>query len=133
SFSEAWGGIASLELTLAATWTAARERGVAVERLAEWMSAAPARLAGLAAFKGALAEGHDADIAVWDPEAERVVDPAGLRQRHRTTPYAGRRLRGVVVSTYLRGEKIYDRGRLVGAPRGELLLSGDEAIEERGQ
>jgi allantoinase len=130
SFSEAWGGIASLELTLPATWTAARERGVAVERLAEWMSAAPARLAGLTDFKGSLAEGRDADLAVWDPEAERVVDPAGRRQRHGTTPYAGRRLSGVVISTYLRGEKIYDRGRLVGPPRGELLLSGDEERRE---
>jgi allantoinase len=36
-FSRAWGGIASLELALSAVWTAARGRGVAVERLAEWM------------------------------------------------------------------------------------------------
>ena len=54
-FFRAWGGIASLELALPVTWTAARCRGHGPERLAEWMSAAPARLAGLDARKGALA------------------------------------------------------------------------------
>src|SRR5262249_12190437 len=46
-FGQAWGGIAGLQLALAATWTEARRRGFGVEALARWMCAAPARLAGL--------------------------------------------------------------------------------------
>jgi len=95
-FFAAWGGIASLELTLAAVWTGARKRGIAPERLAEWMSAAPARFAGLDRRKGAIADGFDADLVFWDPEEEFVVDPGHLHQRHPVTPYAGRRLHGVV-------------------------------------
>jgi allantoinase len=130
SFADAWGGIASLELTLAATWTAARARGLSPERLVEWMSAAPARLAGLEASRGAIAPGRDADLVVWDPEACRMVEPHAMHQRHPTTPYAGWTLAGVVAATYLRGEKIFERGRLLGPPRGELLLSGEASIED---
>ena len=123
-FVSAWGGIASLELTLAAVWTGAAERGIAPARVVEWMSAAPARLAGLVHDKGAIMSGRQADFVVFDPEAEQIVDGSALHQRHPQTPYAGRALRGRVQATWLRGEKIFDGGRLVRAGRGELLLSG---------
>jgi allantoinase len=108
-FFSAWGGIASLQLSLAAVWTGARARGVRPERVAEWMSAAPARLARLSGTKGALAAGHDADIVVWDPEASFVVDPAALLHRHKVTPYAGRELFGVVRATYAGGKLAFGR------------------------
>jgi allantoinase len=120
-FMSAWGGIASLELGLAAVWTGARGRGIHPERLAEWMSAAPARLAGLERRKGRLAPGFDADLVVWDPDAAFRVDPGRLHQRHPVTPYAGRELRGVVAATYLRGRKVFDRGDVASQPNGRLL------------
>jgi len=106
-FFAAWGGIASLELSLAATWTAARPRGFTPADLARWMSAAPARLAGLEGVKGAIAPGADADLVVFDPDAEFVVDAARLRQRHPITPYAGRTLRGRVERVFLGGEPAF--------------------------
>jgi allantoinase len=104
-FFAAWGGIASLQLSLAATWTGARARGVGPERVARWMSAAPAALAGLHA-RGALARGRDADVVVWDPDAHFTVDPERLHHRHRVTPYAGRALFGVVRATYVAGVRV---------------------------
>lgn len=123
-FFEAWGGISSLELTLAAVWTGAADRGIDVARLAGWMSAAPARLAGIGDFKGGLARGRDADLVVWDPDVIWSVDPARLHQRHKLTPYANRELKGIVRATWLKGEKIYERGRLFSNSSGEVLLSG---------
>jgi allantoinase len=123
-FFRAWGGIASLELTLAATWTGARAREIPIDRIAAWMAAAPARLAGLEPFRGLIAPGRDADLVVWDPDAEWTVDPERMFQRHATTPYAGAPLRGRVLATWLRGEKIHERGQLVGPGRGELILCG---------
>ena len=105
-FISAWGGIASLQLSLSAVWTGARARDVPPERLAIWMSAAPARLAGLST-KGVLAEGYDADIVVWDPEASFVVDTASLRHRHRQTPYLDCELFGVVAGTWVAGRRVF--------------------------
>ena len=121
-FIAAWGGISSLQLGLAAVWTGAAARGAAPSRLAQWMCAAPAALAGLSERKGAIAVGRDADLVLWDPDADAVVDPAALEHRHPTTPYAGMRLRGRVHRTLLRGELVYDEGRFPAPPRGRVLL-----------
>jgi allantoinase len=122
----AWGGIASLQLALSAVWTAARERGFTASDLAEWLCAAPARLAGLENRKGKIAPGYDADLVAWDPEASFEVDSTKLHHRHKVTPYAGRTLLGVVRRTWLRGELVYDSGRFPGPPAGKLLKPGDE-------
>lgn len=124
NFLAAWGGIASLQLSLAVTWTAGRARGYTVAALARWMATEPAKLAGLGDRKGVIAAGYDADLVVWDPEASFVVDPARLQHRHPLTPYAGRTLQGVVQQTFLRGEMIYDQGEIPMPPRGELLRRG---------
>jgi allantoinase len=172
-FSRAWGGIASMELSLPAVWTAYRaavaqrrpraddrqpaetvpasagtaadpashaadtSRGssrepaapeppddlesAGVVDLARWMSAAPAALAGLSEQKGRIAEGLDADLVVWDPETAFRVEPERLQQRHKLTPYAGRSLFGMVVTTFVRGERVWDKGRLIRAYGGRLL------------
>ena len=106
-FLQAWGGVASLELSLPVVWTGASARGIGVERLTQWLCAAPARLAGIDGRKGSIETGKDADLVLWDPEAEFVVDESCLRQRHKRTPYAGRRLRGRVIATYARGRVVY--------------------------
>jgi allantoinase len=119
-FLRAWGGIASLQLRLPAVWTGARARGHPPERLAEWLSAGPARLAGLDR-KGAIAEGRDADLVLWHPDREFVVEEGVLRHRHGLTPFLGRTLAGVVEATYLRGMRVYARGAADQPARGSLL------------
>jgi allantoinase len=121
-FLAAWGGIASLELTLPVVWTEARRRGERLERVVEWMSARPAAMVGLAARKGAIAPGLDADLCVFDPDAATAVDARQLQHKHPITPYDGERLFGRVRATYLRGGVVYDDGRLRG-PSG-LALRG---------
>ncbi|HYJ78556.1 MAG TPA: amidohydrolase family protein, partial [Longimicrobiaceae bacterium] len=103
-------------------WRDARERGYTPADLARWMSARPARLAGLAHRKGAIAPGCDADFAVFAPDAEYLVEPAGLHHRHKLCPYVGSVLPGVVEQTWLRGAPVYDRGEFTGTPAGRVLL-----------
>jgi allantoinase len=120
-FLRAWGGIASLQLGLPVVWTAARSRGYALTDVARWMSGAPARLAGLAHRKGRIARGCDADLVIWNPDAGFRVDATRLHHRHKITPYDGRTLFGVVETTFLRGEKIFDQGNFAGEPTGRVL------------
>ncbi|MGX5696651.1 allantoinase AllB [Agromyces soli] len=119
-FELAWGGIASLQLGLPLIWTEARERGIPLERVVEWMSVKPARRAGLAT-KGRIAIGCAADFAVFAPEASFTVDASALEHRHPVTPYDGRELSGVVRTAYLAGAPI-DRD----LAQGRLLRVGNE-------
>jgi allantoinase len=115
-FMRSWGGIASLEASLSAvaSWQSS------VVSIARWMSEAPARLAGLSR-KGRIAEGYDADLVIWDPDAEWTVDVSLLQQRHKLTPYAGRVLRGRVRATYLHGVDIWNGDGMTGRGAGQLL------------
>jgi allantoinase len=120
-FLRSWGGIASLELSLAAVWTGAAVRGFSVGDLTRWLSERPAILSGLGDRKGAIRAGCDADLVLWDPDARFDVEPDRLQQRHKLTPYAGRRLNGVVHATYVRGVCVWRSGRLVHGGCGQLL------------
>jgi allantoinase len=120
-FLTAWGGIASLQLGLAVVWSEARARGASLAQVAQWMCSAPAQLVGLGARKGSLAPGCDADLAIVDPDARFTVAGGNLAHRNKLTPYDGRELFGVVRETWLRGEKIYDRGRWLGPRRGRTI------------
>lgn len=125
-FFRAWGGIASLQLGLPVMWTEARRRGIGMDRVARWMSAAPARLAGLDGRKGAIAAGRDADLVIFDPDAAWTVDPAALHHLHPVTPYAGETVSGQVLATYVRGALAYERGHVPAKPGGHILLRGQE-------
>ena len=87
------------------------------------MSAGPARLAGLAGTKGAIASGHDADLVIFDPDAGCSVDAAQLYHRHAVTPYDGARLRGQVRTTLLGGQIVFADGECRGPATGRLPWS----------
>jgi allantoinase len=124
-FIAAWGGIASLQLSLPAIWTSAHARGYPLPRLADWLCKNPARLAGLDGRKGAIAVGRDADLVVWNPDEKFRVDESMLYQRHKLTPYLGAELRGAVETTFLRGRKVYDRGQFQTGAAGQILKRGE--------
>jgi dihydroorotase len=81
--------------------------------IAERMSRAPARIAGLTSHGTDLAVGAPASLTLIDPSARRVVDPSELTSRSRNTPYAGTTLPGRIVATFLRGEPTVLDGKAV--------------------
>ena len=120
-FMAAWGGIASLQLTLPVMWSEVRRRGLGLDRLVAWMCRAPADLVGLRQ-KGAIARGFDADLAIWDPDAAFRVDGAALEHASPLTPYDGETLCGVVDTTIVGGRIVYQKGRHAQAATGRYLL-----------
>ncbi|MGA1983990.1 MAG: allantoinase AllB [Acidobacteriaceae bacterium] len=120
-FDLAWGGIASLSVALPVVWTDASRRGFLLDDIARWMSAAPAALAGLSARAGALQAGREANFVVFDSEAEFVVAPERLHDRHAISPYVGETLRGVVEAAYLRGQPVYRAGEFIAGAHGREL------------
>ncbi|MGA8729896.1 MAG: allantoinase AllB, partial [Terracidiphilus sp.] len=121
-WDKAWGGIASLGLALPVLWTGMTRRGLGLERIGAWMARAPARLAGLEGRKGSLTAGCDADVVVFDPDAEWSVGPEDLHFRHKLSPYLGVKLKGRVLETWLRGDRVFQRDEFIGEPRGRELV-----------
>src|SRR3954471_10916163 len=119
-FVAAWGGVSGLQLALPVVWSEASARGHSLVDIVRWMSAGPARLARLDA-KGAIAAGRGADLVVFDDAARTTVTPESIHHRHRVTPYAGETLRGQVTTTYLRGQRVAERGATTATDLGALL------------
>ena len=118
-FGRAWGGIASIQVSLPAMWTEARRRGHTLADVVRWMATAPADRVGLA-HKGRIRPGADADLVVLAPDEEFDVDVARLAHRNPVSAYHGRRLSGVVRRTWLRGHLVTDHG----TPTGRFLQRG---------
>ena len=97
-----------------------RKRGLTLDRIAELTSWNPSRRYGLLR-KGDVAPGYDADLVLFDPDESFVVRAADSESSQGYTPFEGMELIGRVKTTLLRGEVIYDRGEVVGPPRGRYL------------
>jgi len=121
NFVNAWGGISSLQLRLPIMWTDASARGCTIEDLTKWLCREPALQVGLHNLKGAIRDGYDADIVIWNPDGEFKVEPRALHHRHKLSPYNGEVLRGVVEKTFVRGQMVYDDGEFFG-PSGRIVL-----------
>lgn len=84
-------------------------------------SLAPAKAFGLYPRKGALLPGSDADIVVVDLDRALTVDPADLKSKGSSTPFAGYETRGAPVHTLVRGRFVMRDGALVTAAKGHGL------------
>ena len=61
---------------------------------------------------------------LFEPDEKSKIDPSELHHRNPVTPYAGRRLDGRVVATYVRGVQVYADGRFPNQQAGRLLRRG---------
>ncbi|ROI15277.1 Allantoinase, mitochondrial [Anabarilius grahami] len=110
-FTQAWGGISSLQFGLSLFWTSASKRGFSFSDAVRLLCKEPAQLCRLDNQKGSLIPGHDADLVIWDPEKEFTL-----------TPYLGLALRGKVKGTIVRGRVVYSHGSFSSQPLGKHLF-----------
>ena len=112
-----WGGISGCQHLLALLF----DLGLDPHRIALNTSENVADRFLLAAKKGRIAPGLDADLVLLDPHGTTEITADSLHYRHRHSPYVGRTLRGQIVRTILREQTVMLAGEIVAAPYGRLL------------
>jgi dihydroorotase len=108
-FDAAMNGIVGLETAFSVCLELVRKGVLPDRRLVEALTVGPARAFGLAA--GTLTRGAAADLAVLDPVAEWVVEPAKLYSKSKNTPWKGKRLVGRCTYTVVGGRIVHGEGR----------------------
>ncbi len=116
-------GLPGIETRLMLLFSEGVGRGrITLEQFVALTSTNPARIYGLYPRKGSLMPGADADIVLWDPAEQHVIRHAQLHDACDYTPYEGQKITGKPVMTLSRGECLWDRGRVSGAPgRGRRI------------
>lgn len=89
-------------------------------RIAQVTSQNIARIFGFEQ-KGGLIVGKDADIVVVDPSQVWKVKRADLFTKNQWSACEGMELFGRPIATFLRGEKVYQDGSIIGAPQGRHI------------
>ena len=105
---EAKSGFPGLEIMIPLMFETVSKGWLTPIKLAEMMAKRPAEVFGIA-NKGKIAEGYDGDFTVIDPETEWTIDESKFYANSRpTTPFNGKKVKGKIASTILRGSVIYN-------------------------
>ncbi len=111
-------GLPGIELRLPVLYTEGVVPGrISFPRLVDLLSTSLAKIWGFYPQKGSLAPGADADIVLFDPDAQWMVDPSHLHMPVDWSPYAGRTLRGRITEVISAGEVVIE-GRQFRGKRG---------------
>ena len=116
TFKEMANGVPGIELRLPLLFSEGVMTGrMSIEQFVALTSTNHARMYGMAARKGTLAVGADADIALWDPMRTVDVSAGMLHDKVGYTPYEGRRITGWPTAVFSRGRAVVRDGVLLAA------------------
>ena len=117
-FNDAPNGIIGLETSLAVTLTYLYHTGkLGIIEIIKLMTENPAKILNIDA--GIIKEGGPADIVIFDPNEEWIVEPEKFKSKAKNTPYGGAKLKGKVILTIAGGKIVFkadETGKMVFAP-----------------
>ncbi len=105
--ADAAPGMAGAEVLLATTLGLVRDGVIDTPRAFQLLAGNPARLLGIKA--GELREGHEADIALVDPERPWIVDANKMAATAGNTPFDGQPMQGRVEALWKGGVRVGDQ------------------------
>lgn len=124
-FTKIPGGLPGVQTRGALLYTyGVREGKITVEQMCRLLSENPAKLYGVYPKKGALLEGSDGDIVVFDPEKESVISAKTHAYNTDNNPFEGFALHGDIDKVFLRGNLVVEGGKVVEEKTGEYVKRG---------
>ena len=121
-FTKIPGGLPGVETRGELLYTAGVAAGrITKEQMCALLSENPARLYGAYPRKGVIAPGSDADLVVYDPEADKTITAETQLSAAGYTPYEGWRTKGSIAQVYLRGTLAVDHGEMKAGPIGTYI------------
>jgi len=102
-------------------------RKISLATMCKVLSENPAKLYGMFPRKGVIAPGADADIVVYDPQADHILRAEDMVSRAGYTPYEGFVTHGSVSQVWLRG-KLMENGHVIGEQEGQYIVRGKSAL-----
>ena len=113
AFEHAAPGMIGLETALPLTLELVKRKLISPLRMVELLSLAPARILGLEAEAGSLKAGAHADFVLFDPKASFTFEEGHVRSAAKNSPFLGRKMQGMVRSTFVGGTRVFEAGGAV--------------------
>lgn len=103
-------------------------RKISLATMCKVLSENPSKLYGMFPRKGVIAPGADADIVVYDPQADHILRAEDMVSRAGYTPYEGFVIHGSVSQVWLRGKLMVENGHVIGEQEGQYIVRGKSAL-----
>lgn len=103
-------------------------RKISLATMCKVLSENPAKLYGMFPRKGIIAPGADADIVVYDPQADHILRAEDMVSHAGYTPYEGFVTHGSVSQVWLRGKLMVENGHVIGEQEGQYIVRGKSAL-----
>ena len=121
-FTKIPGGVPGVETRFELMYSFGVAAGrITKEKLAELLSANNAKLYGLWGRKGAIQEGFDADLILYDPRGKHTIHAKDLVTNVDYNPYEGFQISGSIRRVYLRGRLSVEEGKVLEDNGGQYL------------
>lgn len=123
---KAWSGVDGIQMILRVLLSEGVNKGrISMGRLLQVTTRNPAKIFGLYPRKGTIMVGSDADLVLMDPTREEKITEDGILSKSGWTLYAGMKMKGVPISTFVRGVQVYREGEILTRPgHGKFLAMG---------